>query len=159
QGDCEVLGLSAGLAPSAPGQFRRRLPPPGRRQQRVFRGAARYPLPATPPYRRHHYRAAGSSSRNRSRIAMSNVARVSVALVPAMFPLAATADPAELHNLAHEYYQWRDTAYPVATSAQGDHRFDDRLTDYRMPAVLERREHVRELLTRVNAIATDDWSK
>ena len=90
---------------------------------------------------------------------MPNIARVSLALVAALFSLAAAAAPEELRKLAHEYYQWRDTAYPVATSAQGDHRFDDRLADYRMPEVLERREHVTELLGRVSALETDGWSK
>jgi hypothetical protein len=90
---------------------------------------------------------------------MSNITRVSFALVTALFSLGAAADPAELRDLAHEYYHWRDTAYPVATSPQGDHRFDNRLADYSMSEVLKRREHVTELLTRVNALATDGWSK
>src|SRR5215213_7803016 len=77
----------------------------------------------------------------------------------ALTSLTATADPASLRKMAHEYYQWRDAAYPVATSAAGDHRLDDRLTDYRMPAVLERRQHVSSLLTSVAAISTDGWSK
>ena len=80
------------------------------------------------------------------RMALSRLYRVSLVLAVACVSLEAAADPAELRKTAHDYYQWRDTAYPVATSAQGDHRFDDRLTDYRMPAVLERREHVTELL-------------
>ncbi len=90
---------------------------------------------------------------------MSYAARLALALFIALFSLAASADPAELRKLAHDYYQWRDDAYPVATSAQGDHRLDDRLTDYRMAAVLERRQHVSALLSRVSALATDGWSK
>lgn len=66
---------------------------------------------------------------------------------------------AQLARLAHEYYQWRDAAYPVATSAAGDHRADDRLTDYRMPEVQKRREHVRGLLARVRAMQVSGWSK
>jgi uncharacterized protein (DUF885 family) len=72
---------------------------------------------------------------------------------------AAAADPAELRTLAHEYYQWRDAAYPVATSAAGDHRFDDRLTDYRMAEVMRRRQHVSELLETVKGLQTEGWSK
>jgi uncharacterized protein (DUF885 family) len=73
--------------------------------------------------------------------------------------LQAAATPAEFHKLAHEYYQWRDTAYPVATSAAGDHRHDARLTDYSMTEVLRRRQHVGELLMQVRSLTTDGWSK
>jgi uncharacterized protein (DUF885 family) len=76
-----------------------------------------------------------------------------------LFSLAAAADPAELRKIAHDYYQWRDTAYPTATSAAGDHRFDDRLTDYRMPRVLERRQQIVALLAQVSALSTEGWSK
>ena len=64
-----------------------------------------------------------------------------------------------LRATAHEYYQWRDAAYPVATSDQGDHRYDNRLADYKMGEVLRRREHVSELLSKVSAIAADGWGK
>lgn len=91
---------------------------------------------------------------------MSRIARLSFAVLAALFSMAASAaDPAHLRQLAHQYYQWRDDAYPVATSAQGDHRLDDRLTDYRMPAVLERRKHVADLLGEVEALDTSGWSK
>jgi uncharacterized protein (DUF885 family) len=73
--------------------------------------------------------------------------------------LPAMAGPDELRGLAHQYYEWRDTAYPVATSSAGDHRFDSRLTDYRMSAVLERRQHVSELLAQVVAINDQNWDK
>ncbi len=84
------------------------------------------------------------------------------------FPLAAillfysgytAATPANLRAMAHEYYQWRDAAYPVATSDQGEHRYDNRLTDYRMNQVQHRREHVRDLLTQMSATGTDGWTK
>jgi uncharacterized protein (DUF885 family) len=71
----------------------------------------------------------------------------------------AAADPTEFRKVAHEYYQWRDAAYPVATSDQGDHRFDSRLTDYRMTEVLRRRQHVSNLLTQVDTLAVEGWSK
>ena len=73
--------------------------------------------------------------------------------------LQAAATPAQFHQLAHEYYTWRDTAYPVATSAAGDHRYDARLTDYNMTEVLWRRQHVGELLMQVRSLTTDGWSK
>ncbi len=72
---------------------------------------------------------------------------------------SAAGSPKDLQDTAHAYYQWRDAAYPVATSDQGEHRYDNRLTDYRMAEVAKRREHVSELLTRITALSTDGWSK
>ena len=71
----------------------------------------------------------------------------------------AAASPADLRATAHEYYEWRDAAYPVATSDQGEHRYDNRLTDYRMSEVMRRRQHISELLAKVNSAAGDGWSK
>lgn len=86
--------------------------------------------------------------------------RFSFALVIAFVSLeAAAAGPADLRKTAHEYYQWRDDSYPVATSSAGDHRLDDKLTDYRMPEVSKRRQHVVDLLANVNALDTSGWSK
>jgi hypothetical protein len=55
-----------------------------------------------------------------------------LATVTLFLSLQAAAGVEGFHDVAHEYYQWRDAAYPVATSAAGDHRFDSRLTDYSM---------------------------
>ena len=66
---------------------------------------------------------------------------------------------AGLRALAHDYYEWRDSSYPVAASDQGKHVRDAKLTDYRMSAVRQRRQHVESLLARVKAIRTDGWSK
>jgi len=82
---------------------------------------------------------------------------LAAALLP--FSLQAVADPAKLHKLAQDYYQWRDAAHPVDTSQAGDHRFDSRLTDYTMTEVLKRRQHVSDLLAQVRALKTDGWSK
>jgi len=82
-----------------------------------------------------------------------------LAVCIALWSLQATAGPAELRTLAHQYYEWRDEAYPVATSSAGEHRFDSRLTDYRLTSVLERRRHVSELLAQVRAIDDAGWSK
>jgi uncharacterized protein (DUF885 family) len=90
---------------------------------------------------------------------MRTTIRFAFAGIIAFTSLAATADPAELRKLAHEYYQWRDNAYPVATSGMGDHRLDDRLTDYSLATVEQRRQHVSSLLTQVNAMPTEGWSK
>ena len=85
--------------------------------------------------------------------------RLLAVLIAVLFAHNATADPAALRALAHDAYQWRDAEYPVATSGAGDHRFDQRLTDYTMAAVLKRRQHVSELLGQVDAMNTDGWSK
>jgi len=67
--------------------------------------------------------------------------------------------PAELRDLAHSYYEWRDSNYPVTSSDRGKHLWDDRLADYRMRAVLDRRAYVEKLLLNVRAIDTAGWSK
>jgi len=72
---------------------------------------------------------------------------------------APTASPADMRGLAHDYYTWRDSAYPVGSSDQGRHTWDDRLTDYRPTAYRARRERVRTLLARIAAMNTRGWSK
>ncbi|TMJ55624.1 MAG: DUF885 domain-containing protein, partial [Alphaproteobacteria bacterium] len=55
----------------------------------------------------------------------------------ALFPFSVSAaPPGDLRTLAHHAYEWYDEAYPVAASSLGDHRFDARLTDYRMSEVV-----------------------
>ena len=89
--------------------------------------------------------------------------KLSIAAVSLAASLVLTAhaqeSPTALRALAHDYYAWRDAAYPVATSGAGDHRLDERLTDYTMPEVLKRRQHVSDLLGQVATINTDGWSK
>ena len=68
-------------------------------------------------------------------------------------------DATALRAVAHAYYEWRDTSYPVGSSDQGRHTWDDRLTDYSRSAVLERRRHVAQLLARVRATSTAGWSR
>lgn len=81
-------------------------------------------------------------------------------LFPLLVPLALGAQsPADLRAIAHRYYEWRDSSYPVAASDQGKHTWDDRITDYRMSAVRSRRRHVDSLLALVNATRTKGWSK
>jgi len=87
-----------------------------------------------------------------------SIAAVSLA-ASLVFTAHAQESPTALRALAHDYYQWRDTEYPVATSGAGDHRFDERLTDYAMPEVLKRRQHVSDLLAQVGTMNADGWSK
>lgn len=72
---------------------------------------------------------------------------------------APIPDAPALRALAHAYYEWRDTSYPVGSSDQGRHTWDDRLTDYARSAVAGRRRHVVALLARVRATATSGWSR
>ena len=67
--------------------------------------------------------------------------------------------PAELRKFAADYYQWRNENFPVASSDSGLHTWDNRLTYYSLSAVLARRLQAKELLTKVNAINTTNWSK
>ncbi|MEO5904251.1 MAG: DUF885 domain-containing protein [Gemmatimonadaceae bacterium] len=81
-------------------------------------------------------------------------------LLPLLVPsVLAAQSPADIRGLAHGYYEWRDSTYPVTSSDQGKHTWDDRITDYRMPAVRSRRQHVDSLLARVKATRTPGWSK
>lgn len=75
-------------------------------------------------------------------------------------PMAVAQDsPAALRQMAHEYYEWQTRERPVATSDQGLHTWDDRLTDYSPAAVERRSRHVHELLERVRAMKTEGWAK
>jgi uncharacterized protein (DUF885 family) len=67
--------------------------------------------------------------------------------------------PAELRQLAGEYYNWRNQNFPVFSSDAGLHTWDNRLTDYALSAVLDRRLHAKELLAQVQAMPTANWSK
>jgi uncharacterized protein (DUF885 family) len=74
-------------------------------------------------------------------------------------PVSHAQTPADVKARAHAYYAWRDSIYPVATSDQGEHRWDDRLRDVRMATVLKARRHVSALLDSVRAMRTSGWSK
>ena len=67
--------------------------------------------------------------------------------------------PNTLRTTAHNFYEWLDTEYPVASSDAGKHTWDDRLTDYSAAARAKRAAHVREALTTVRAADVSKWSK
>src|SRR6266566_347635 len=71
----------------------------------------------------------------------------------------ANASPADLQRLATDYYNWRNQNYPVASSDSGLHTWDHKLTDYSLSAVLMRRLQVKEILAKVRAMPTANWSK
>ncbi|PYS73425.1 MAG: hypothetical protein DMF69_04860 [Acidobacteria bacterium] len=64
-----------------------------------------------------------------------------------------------MRRLADEYYHWRDQNYPVISSDNGLHTWDNRLTDYSLSAILARRLYVKDLLAKVEAMPTKTWSK
>jgi uncharacterized protein (DUF885 family) len=72
---------------------------------------------------------------------------------------AQGSGPARLRALAHEYFSWRNEQYPVFSSDQGLHRWDDRLTDYSMQAIAARRERQKSLLAEVAALPGDSWGR
>ena len=67
--------------------------------------------------------------------------------------------PADLRRVAEDYYKWRNENFPVFSSDAGLHTWDNRLTDYSISSVLARRLHTKELLGKIMAIPTDNWSK
>src|SRR5437763_13810592 len=67
--------------------------------------------------------------------------------------------PAALRQMALDYYHWRDQNYPVDSSNEGLHTWDNRITDYSLASVTSRRQHVKGLLARVQAIQTSAWQK
>src|SRR5712671_3145360 len=71
----------------------------------------------------------------------------------------ADATPAALHQLADDYYNWRNQNYPVASSDAGLHTWDNKLTDYGLSALLARRLHVKEVLAKARSMQTEKWSK
>jgi uncharacterized protein (DUF885 family) len=87
-------------------------------------------------------------------------------LLPILVPALAlagesggNATPGRLRALAHDYFCWRNEQYPVASTDQGLHTWDDRLADYSLSAVAGRRERVQRLLAEVRAMPGDSWSR
>ncbi len=72
---------------------------------------------------------------------------------------AKSADAAALHQLADDFYQWRNEQFPVGSSDSGLHTWDDRLTNYAAEKIAERAQHVRAVLAKVQALQTKDWPK
>ncbi|MDQ6651313.1 MAG: DUF885 domain-containing protein [Acidobacteriota bacterium] len=74
-------------------------------------------------------------------------------------PAQESKTPADLHRMADDYYNWRNENYPVFSSDAGLHTWDNRLTDYSLSSVLARRLHVKEVLGKVRAMPSANWSK
>jgi uncharacterized protein (DUF885 family) len=82
-----------------------------------------------------------------------------LSLASVMTEAQTTGSPAALRRMAEEYYRWRNENYPVSSSYEGLHTWDNRLTDYSEEATGRRREHVKELLAQVQAMQTSGWAK
>ena len=80
-------------------------------------------------------------------------------LVSLSISAAAQSSTAAFHKTALDYYRWRDQQYPVNSSDQGLHTWDDRLTDYSIAAIAARQQHVEAVLKQINALQTASWSK
>jgi uncharacterized protein (DUF885 family) len=82
-----------------------------------------------------------------------------LAFVPSLIMAQTNSSPEALRRMALDYYQWRNENFPVGSSDQGLHTWDNKLTDYSQTAVASRRQHVKELLNQVRAMETKAWSK
>ena len=67
--------------------------------------------------------------------------------------------PARLHEIANDYYKWQQQEFPISSSDQGMHTWDDRLTDYSPSAIEKRHAHVASVLATINASKPTGWSK
>lgn len=82
-----------------------------------------------------------------------------LAFVSGMVLAQSPSSPTELRKIAGDYYRWRDVNYPVNSSDQGLHTWDDKLTDYSPRAIAERAQTVRSLLQQVRGMNTAAWAK
>ncbi|HVG39881.1 MAG TPA: DUF885 family protein, partial [Pyrinomonadaceae bacterium] len=96
---------------------------------------------------------------------MSSKTCVRLAIVLAAFFSTVTSSaqsnqtPEALRQKAEDYYNWRNENYPVTSSDQGLHTWDERLTDYSEAAVKAREEKVRMLLRDMRSWLVDGWAK
>ncbi len=66
-------------------------------------------------------------------------------------PLGAAPSADDMRAMAHGYYSWRNEQFPAASSEQGLHTWDDRLTNYSASALRARRNYVADLAARAGA--------
>src|SRR5437868_2800817 len=72
---------------------------------------------------------------------------MNLAAVALLFALT----PNTLRTTAHNFYEWLDREYPVASSDAGKHTWDDRLTDYSAAARTKRLQAVPHLIAQAKA--------
>ena len=89
---------------------------------------------------------------NRLRPYIASALAVAFTACPAI-PAFATPDAAaSLRQVLDGEWEWRLAQFPERATGDGDHRFDDRLTDRSAPAIALRREHHKQFLAAVRAI-------
>src|SRR5687767_5047484 len=54
--------------------------------------------------------------------------------------------------LLEEDWQWRLEQFPENATLLGDHRYNDRLTDWSFPAIEKRKQHDRRMLERIQKL-------
>ena len=74
------------------------------------------------------------------------------AVLPSNYAPVAGGATASLHEALDAEREWRLAQFPEDATGDGDHRYDDRLTDRSPPAVAGRREHHRQFLAAIRAI-------
>lgn len=72
--------------------------------------------------------------------------------VPKATQAASAAEDAKFQKLLEEEWEWGLQEFPTRATLLGDRRFDDRMPDQSEEAVERRRQHTRDLLTRVRGI-------
>lgn len=82
-----------------------------------------------------------------------------ILLLVTMINAQSNSSPENLRRMADEYYAWRNESYPVSSSDQGLHTWDNKLTDYSETALRSRQQRVRELLKEVKLWQTNTWAK
>jgi len=91
---------------------------------------------------------------------MKSVLVLALLLISAISTSGQTpTTPVDLRRVAEDYYAWRNQNYPVVSSDNGLHTWDNRLTDYSLSAILARRLYAKDLLVKVEAMPTKTWSK
>ncbi len=73
--------------------------------------------------------------------------------------VGAEDGPGDLRRLASDYYRWRNEQYPVASSDQGLHTWDSRLTDHSEAALAGRRARVSALAAQIREMKAAAWSR
>ena len=86
------------------------------------------------------------------------VPRAFVAVLALALAMNARATPADeqFEKLAKEYIEARLRTYPEDATELGDHRFDDRLTDYSKEARAKELAAQKEFLAKLNGFKNTD---
>jgi uncharacterized protein (DUF885 family) len=77
---------------------------------------------------------------------------VTQAVPPSVGGTPARTAAVSLHEVLDAEWEWRMAQFPERATDNGDHRYDDRLTDRSAAAIALRRQHHRQFLAAVRAI-------